>query len=585
MRWSLDELYSSFEAEEYQEDLISLEKRIIELKEWSAGLSDQQTIVLQLEEFINQLQRIHKLFDSLLSYSYLTLSVDAKNQQALQMVELLEGMQTELTKPYVNFKEWLHQLDGLEEYVIESELLQEHKFFLLTLFKEGQYLLSKEEEITIAKMQQTGSKSWEKLYELLSSTLSVELELDGEEKKLALAVVRNMAYSKDLEKRKKAYHAELKAYQKVDDSIAAALNGIKGEVITLTEMRGYDSPLARTLLESKMDQSTLDAMLIAIKEYLPEFQKYYLKKAEMLGHKEGLPFYDLFAPVGEADFNFSYKDARDFIIDNFNSFSNKLANFADRAFKENWIDAEPRPGKRGGAFCSNIHSIGQSRILANFSGNLGEVITLAHELGHGYHGDCLKEESILNSNYPMPLAETASTFCETIVNDAVLNSVTKEDSLTILEKSIADAGQVIVDIYSRYLFETKLFELRAESSLSVDKLKELMVEAQKQAYGAGLDPNYLHPYMWLCKPHYYFSDSNFYNFPYAFGLLFAKGLYAKYLDQGDDFIAAYDQLLSITAKHKISDVAQTIGIDVNSVDFWRSSLELIKKDIAKFLQY
>ncbi|HEY8362944.1 MAG TPA: M3 family metallopeptidase, partial [Tissierellaceae bacterium] len=277
-------------------------------------------------------------------------------------------------------------------------------------------------------------------------------------------------------------------------------------------------------------------------------------------------------------------EAMDYIIKNFRTFSDKLADFAKHAYENNWLDVEPREGKRGGAFCSNLHPIGESRIMANFSGSFSNMTTLAHELGHAYHGSCLKDESILNSRYPMPIAETASIFCETIVVNAALNEANDEEAIGILEASISDAGQVIVDIYSRFLFESELFQRRKNSTLSVNELKEIMINAQKEAYGDGLDENYLHPYMWLNKPHYYTASRNFYNFPYAFGLLFSKGLYAEYLRRGKEFVEQYDELLRATGKNNIKDVAKMVNIDVTDPEFFRSSLRLIEKDIEKFLE-
>jgi len=212
------------------------------------------------------------------------------------------------------------------------------------------------------------------------------------------------------------------------------------------------------------------------------------------------------------------------------------------------------------------------------------MTTLAHELGHGYHGACLMKEEYLNSDYPMPIAETASIFCETIVKEAALKTANKEEAFSMLENDISDSAQVIVDIYSRFIFESEVFKRRESGSLSVNELKEIMLDAQKEAYGNGLDPDFLHPYMWLCKPHYYSADYNFYNFPYAFGLLFSKGLYAEYLKKGKEFTAEYDRMLSVTGKMSIEDVVKVMNIDVHDPGFWRSSLELIEKDIDRFIK-
>lgn len=584
-RWSLDELYSSFESEEFKRDFQNTEDLILNFKQWAKEkLSTLDNVAVTIEEYIKLQNHFSDVVGRLFSFAHLTSSVEAKNEMALSVSEQLEQKLTELTEVEVSFQKWLGRIEDIDTVIQCSNILKEHEFYIKETAARNKYLLSEEEEIIISKLKNTGSNAWSKLQNMLSSTLLVDIEIDGEIKQLPLPVIRNMAYDGDSELRKKAFEAEIKSYCKIEESSAACLNGIKGEVITLSKMRGYSSPLEETLINSRMDRETLDAMLSAMVESLPQFHRYFLKKAEKLGYKKGMPFYEMFAPMGEAEMKFSYEEASDFIIRNFRTFSTRLGDYAENAFKKRWIDAEPRQGKRGGAFCSNLHSIKESRILTNFTGSFSDVATLAHELGHGYHGACLTEETYLNSNYPMPIAETASIFCETIVKKAALKSATSEEQLTILESDISDAAQVIVDIYSRYLFETELFRRREKSSLSVKELKEIMMDAQKKAYGPSLDENELHPYMWVNKPHYYYADANFYNFPYAFGLLFSKGLYAEYIKRGESFVNEYDKLLSVTGKNKIADVTALMGIDIHSIAFWRNSLKIVQEDIEKFVE-
>ena len=584
MRWSLDELYTSFDSKEFKIDMEKLDEYINIFKKWSKeNLNDISGADKKIEEYISLQNEFYRLYIKLSDFAELTLSVEAKNEKAASVSEEIDNKYTELTEVSVSFQKWLGNMQDINKILVKSDIAREHEFYLKELRERNKYLLSEKEEVIIAKMSNTGSNAWSKLQNILTSTLLVDINVDGEDKQLPLPVVRNMAYSKDSKIRKSAYEAELKAYKKIEESSAACLNGIKGEVITLSKLRGYKSPLEQTLIKSRLDKETLDAMLTAMKESFPNFRKFYLKRAEKLGYKNGLPFYDLFAPTGEGDMRFTYGEASEFIVKNFRSFSDKLADFAQNAFLKRWIDAEPREGKRGGAFCSNIHPIGESRILSNFTGSFSDVATLAHELGHGYHGSCLMNESYLNSRYTMPIAETASIFCETIVKKAALKSASKEQAYTILEGDISDSGQVIVDIYSRFLFESELFKRREKSSLSVNELKEIMVTAQKEAYGEGLDPSFLHPYMWINKPHYYYGGQNFYNFPYAFGLLFSKGLYAEYLKRGESFIGDYDKLLSVTGKKKIADVTAMMNIDIHSIEFWRGSLRLVEEDIEKFI--
>ncbi|MCK9444349.1 MAG: M3 family oligoendopeptidase [Tissierellaceae bacterium] len=585
MRWSLKELYPSFEDEGFLEDVEKFNGLIVEFNQWAdENFNDVNDGTEKIEKYIEYSKEISTRFSRMYSFASLTTSVDAKNEVALQYIDKLMVKYTDLTKPQVQFQKFIKETDNLDELIDSSDLLKEHAFYLRQIKEYSKYMLSEKEEVLIAKMANTGSKAWTNLHNMITSTLMVDIEIDGELKSLPLPAIRNMAYDGDQIVRKTAYEAELKAYEKIDESSAAALNGIKGEVITVADLRGHKSPLEETIIQSRMDEETLNAMLTAMEEFLPVFHKYYRKKAELLGHKNGLPFYDMFAPMGQVNRTFTYDEAKNYIVDNFRTFSDKLADFAKNAFENDWLDVEPREGKRGGAFCSNLHSIGESRIMSNFSGSFSNMTTLAHELGHGYHGSCLKDESILNSGYPMPIAETASIFCETIVVNAALKEADDQEAFSILESSISDAGQVIVDIYSRYLFETELFERRKNHSPSVNELKEMMVEAQKKAYGDGLDHDVLHPFMWVNKGHYYSAGRNFYNFPYAFGLLFSKGLYAEYLKRGEEFVGEYDDLLNATGKNNIADVARRMDIDVRNPEFFRSSLRLIEKDIERFIE-
>lgn len=584
MRWSLNELYSSFDSDEFKEDIKKLEQLIREYNSWADKGLDKNNMVKTIEENLRFSIEISSLLTKLASFAALTSSVDAKNEEALIYQNKLSVMGTELTRPGVIFQNFIGEIDNLDEIIKSSPLLEEHKFYLSEIKTKSKYMLSEKEEVLISKMANTGSTAWTNLQNKITSTLTVDITMDGKEQKLPLPAIRNLAYHKDSNIRKTAYDAEQAAYKKIEESSAAALNGIKGEVLIITKLRGYAHPLDEVLVQSRMDKETLDAMMTAIEEFLPVFHKYFRKKAELLGHENGLPFYDMFAPMGNVDRTFTYESAMKYVVDNFRTFSDRLANYAQGAYDKNWMDVEPREGKRGGAFCSNLHPIKESRIMANFDGSFSNMTTLAHEIGHGYHGSNLIDESILNSRYPMPIAETASIFCETIVMNAALKEASSEEAFGILESSISDAGQVIVDIYSRYLFETELFENRSDHPLSVNEFKEIMLAAQKKAYGDGLDHKVLHPYMWINKTHYYSAGRNFYNFPYAFGLLFSKGLYAEYLKRGNSFVDEYDALLNATGKNNIKDVAKRMNIDVSDPEFFRNSLRLIEKDIEAFIE-
>lgn len=584
LNWSLKEIYSSFDGDEFKQDLNKLTDIIEEINKWALeATKNKDNLVEKLEDYINKFTKVTDLSSRISIFINLSLSVNTKDKNALRYSDILEKKLTNLIGSSVKFERYISSIEGLDEIISKSKLLKEHEFMLKNIVEQSQYLLSDKEESIIANMKNTGSNAWAKLKDNLISTLLVEIEEDNEIKHIPLTMVLNMAYDKDATVRKKAYEAEIKSYKKVEEGVAAALNGIKGEVLTVCDFRGYKSPLEKTLIDSRMSEESLEAMFLAMKESLPVFRKYLRRKGEMLGYKNGLPFYDLYAPVCEADMKFTYEEGTKFVEKNFRTFSDNLGDFARKAIDNHWIDVKPKEGKVGGAFCENLHFNGESRILLNYGDNFGDVVTLAHELGHGFHGECLNNETTLNSDYPMPIAETASTFCETIIKKAAIKDASKNEALAILETEISDCTQVIVDIYSRFLFEKSFFEARKGSSLSVEEINDLMLDAQREAYGDGLDPDFLHPYMWTWKPHYYDAEYNYYNFPYAFGLLFAKGLYAEYLKKGKTFSKEYEKLLSITGKNKIADVARVMGIDINDTEFWRNSLKTIEEDIEEFI--
>lgn len=585
LNWSLKELYTSFNSEEFLEDMECLTEVIDEINKWTEIIvKDTDCAKVKLEGYVERFSVLADLITKIGSFIELSISVNTKDDEALKYSDILEKKLTKIVEAETKLNKWISSIENIDEVIKDSILLKDHEFILKEVVEKSKYLLTDREEAIIANMQNTGSNAWGKLKDNLISTHKVEINEDGKIKEYPLTVVLNMAYDKDEKVRKRAYEAEIASYTKIEEGVAAALNGIKGEVLTICEFRGYKSPLEQTLINSRMDEESLNVMLEAMKESMPKFREYLKRKAEILGHKNGLPFYDMYAPIVESDMEFDYEKGKKFVVDKFRTFSDNLANFAQKAMNNNWIDVMPKEGKVGGAFCAGIHYLGESRILLNYGNSFSDVVTMAHELGHGFHGECLKDESVLNTEYPMPIAETASTFCETIVKKAAIKEADKITALSILESEISDCNQVIVDIYSRFLFEKSLFEARKESALTVDQIKKLMLDAQREAYGDGLDPEYLHPYMWTWKPHYYYANSNFYNFPYAFGLLFAKGLYAEYLKKGSEFSSEYENLLSITGKHNIADITKEVGIDIHNKEFWKSSLRTIEEDIDKFME-
>ena len=569
--WTLEDLYPSFESQEFKQDVEAY--KALKGKFESLTLEDSVEGITQV---VKLLEESTVLTGRLYNYIHLTLATDTTHETATQVEVQLAGVSADLQATYAKLSKFL---GTIQTDITTDPFLAEYRYYFEEAKKDATHLLSDELEEVLAKMSISGGKAWSQLFDFMWS--SAQGEYKGEV--VTLSEIRGKAYDSDAEVRKSAYEAELKMYDAIKEPIAFSLNHIKKEVLTTSQLRGYESPLAHTLEASRMSRETLDALLEAIREYLPNFRKYLRHKAALLGHENGLPFYDLFAPVGNSSRTFTVEESKDYLIENFKTFSADLAEMTEEFFDKHYIDFYPRKGKVGGAFCANLPMIKQSRVLTNFTGSLSDVVTLAHELGHAYHGLHIENHRPLNQDYSMPVAETASTFNENIIMNTAIKEASNEEKIALIESQLQDTTQIIVDIYSRYLFESAVFENREQSFMFSKDLEEMMLSAQKEAYGDGLDQAYLHPYMWACKPHYYSTGLSFYNFPYAFGGLFSKGLYAIYQEQPEGFVEKYQELLRATTVSSVEDTAKVLGVDVSTPEFWKKALAEVADSIEAFI--
>ena len=579
-QWDLSILYSGFDTPEFQADMAAFDKAISEVIAFSEKLSSLTPEEL-LVGYIKLETKVNALAEKLFIYANLRYSANTADTEAQGTMGVLMGKLSSVAAPSAATNKAIAKIENIDKIIENNQLLREHSYRLLNIVKNSKHLLSDAEESLFAEMDISGASAWSDLQSSLTSSLKVDYKGD----KITLSGVRNLAYDPDATVRREAFEAELAAYPQIETATAFALNSIKLQVIGEAARRGYASPLAKALDNSAMKQETLDALLTAMQEYMPAFRRYLRAKAHALGHEGGLPWYDLFAPMGKSDKKYTTEDARDYLLGIFGKFDTELHDMVKEAFENSWIDFFPREGKVGGAFDCAVHCAGQSRVLTNFDGSFSDIVTLAHELGHSFHDRQVYKNSPLNRDYSMPVAETASTFNETLVmNTAIAECTDRDTKLALIESQLMDATQVIVDIYSRYLFEASVFAARPTEFLSADRMCQLMLDAQRQAYGDGLDENTLHPYMWLCKGHYYSGGLSFYNYPYAFGALFARGIYAKYLEEGKPFVETYKKMLRATGTSTVEDAALVCGIDLTDVNFWRSGLESMKEQIDEFCE-
>lgn len=578
-RWSLDSLYKGYEDAAYEQDFQKLNRctdKINAFPDWKNENDKHAT----LTSIIEVLEEMVTLSSKLGSFISLSQSTNTQDGETTAQMNRFQHKLSESSKAIAMINRFIAGIDDLEAIIDQDEALQPYRYMLTQTKADAKYLLSDEVEEVITKMDLSGGTAWGDMQSYLTSIVTA----DFEGKEVTLSEIRNMAYSEDKEVRKKAYEAELKAYEKIEDAISFSLNEIKSQVNTISSLRGYESPLDMTLHQSRMQRQTLDAMFAAMDEYMPVFHAYLKRKGELLGYQNGLPWFELFAPLGSTHQSFTIENAKTYLIDHFKGFAPDLADMIKTAFDEEWIDFYPRKGKVGGAFCSNLPFLKASRVLTNFDGAIGDVVTLAHELGHAYHGLQIEDHLPLNWDYSMPVAETASTFNENIIMNAAIDAAEGEEKIALIENQLQDLTQIMCDIYSRYLFETAVFEASKDRFLFAKDLKELMLDCQRKAYGEGLDPQYLHPYMWVCKSHYYASDLSFYNFPYAFGGLFARGLIVKYQQEGESFVPKYRSLLHATTVSSVEDVAKMADIDVTDKAFWVSALKTAEARIQEFLE-
>jgi pepF/M3 family oligoendopeptidase len=596
-RWDLSNVYPSLESQQFVAAVSDLRSKIENLDTFldqhkvtrrpatASSSPDTSQVVTAVNGYLDRVNAALRLHLTLNAYVASFVTTNSYNTTAKRLESELEMLAVKIEKQEIRFKGWIGQMsDWLPQILSQRDPAKAHAFFLKETVDQSRYMMKETEESLAAELNLSGGNAWSKLQGTVCSQLTVNFELNGKIRKMPVTELQNLRYHHEEGARRRAYEAELLAWESVREPLAAALNGVKGTVVTLNKRRGRVDALHTALDQARIDRETLQTMLNAMQAAFPAFRRYLRSKAKRFGH-DALPWWDIFAPVGSSQRRYTWAEAQKFILTQFRSFSNRLAVLAQRAFDHNWIDAEPRNGKRGGAFCMDVPAINESRVLCNFDGSLDQVSSVAHELGHAYHNECKVGKTILQTRTPMTLAETASTFCETIITEAALAQTSgPEEELAILETSLIGSTQVIVDITSRYLFEREVFERREKSELSADDFCAIMIQSQKATYGEGLDDSFLNKYMWTWKVHYYMPDLSFYNFPYAFGLLFGTGLYSIYKETGPSFVSDYESLLASTGQATPVELAGRFGIDIRKSDFWRNSLKVIEKHMEQYLK-
>ncbi len=611
-RWQLDSVYPGFDSPEYRAakaelaDLSARELAHVAAAPRGKGAADGaggaasgglgapaaggdaclSAVRDWLSGMIGLLNRSDSLYETLLSYCYARYSSDTTATDAMAELNSVEELGVPFNKIRSLYLDALAaNADAVRALAAADPGLEPYRWALEDdLFWQTRQMGAAEEDLA-ADLARSGASAWGRLQEQMTSTADCLWdELTGERK--TLVELRSLAHSPDRKTREKAFRLELEVCRSISIPVAAALNGVKGTTITLNERRRWEgsasgAAIGKSVRQGLLTPKALDALIGVMEETLPHWRRYLKAKARLLG-VPACSFYDLFAPVGEDSGTRSFAQAGDTVVGTFSRFSPRLGSFARKALDEGWIDAEPRPGKIGGAYYTCMPDAREGRVLCNFDGTFSSVLTLAHELGHAYHSETLKDEPALLRSYPMTLAETASIFAETVVFEAESAQARDDERLAYLELRLQDGCQILVDILSRFHFERAVFEARKSGELSPADFCRLMEEAQKKTYGDGIAEGEYHPYMWLVKTHYYSSDLAFYNFPYAFGQLFALALYDRFRSEGPSFADTYDGILVDTGRMDAVRVTARAGFDIETADFWRRGVALFLEQIDEF---
>ncbi|PWK09044.1 M3 family oligoendopeptidase [Tumebacillus permanentifrigoris] len=585
LAWDLDVIFPGGSAsDEFSDHLSSVSANIQSLGAQVAALtptSDAQ----QWSEVIEANQGLHSQLRTASAFISCLNAQDVKDTQA----KLLQGSFSQMHATYLSVMTQLDQktLDvpaDVWEALFSDARLEPVKFPLEERRRRAIEKLSAEMESLVNDLSVDGYHAWSSLYNAIIGRMTITVEKDGQPAALSIGQAQNRYQGhEDRAVRQDAFQKWEAAFTEQEELISSTLNHLGGYRLQLYKHRGWESVHQDPLELNRMSQATLDVMWNVINENREPFVRYLNRKAQLLG-VEQLAWFDVHAPLGESTTTLSYDEGAQFIVDQFHKFSPQMAEFAVKAFEERWIEAEDRPGKRPGGFCTGFPKNGQSRIFMTYDGSTGAVATLAHELGHAYHSYVMKDLPPMVQSYSMNVAETASTFAEMIVADAALkNSKSEEEHIALLDNKLGNAVSFFMDIQSRFIFETNFYTERKKGLVSSERLNELMTNAQKEAFSDALSE--YHPHFWASKLHFYSTGVPFYNFPYTFGYLFSYGVYARALQEGDSFAEKYVALLRDTGRMRVEELAQKhLGVDLTQPDFWQAAVSLAVRDAEEFLR-
>jgi oligoendopeptidase F len=588
MNWDLTSYFPEFSGLEMRRFKEALRRDTISLTEQAAALpSLTEESAEAWEQILNRNEDLSRRLSHLSSYISCLVSLDARNEAYLTEESGLARQRAELAKVRI---ELLRAMKGVSDEVFSSfatrTALAGAEHYLNRLREEARRVMTTEKEILATDLGVDGIQAWGRLYDTISSKLEFDMVYpDGKRQRLPMSQRRSLMDHPDRRIRKAAFDGGNAAWQTVEDAAAAALNAIGGTRLTLNRHRGLDHFLDIALFQASISRKTLDAMFTALFDNV-ELPRCILRlKAKQMGQRS-IAWFDLGAPLDLPNQEkLSWDKAKSMVRESFLRAYPALGDFfQQQVIGKNWVDWEPRPGKRPGGFCTSSLLSKESRIFMTYNDSLGDVLTLAHESGHAFHGYLMRYIRPYARGYPMTLAETASTFGEQVLINGLLDDPAVGDAQkAMMLDMVAGHGAIyLLDIPVRYEFEKTFYEERKSGELSVSRLKELMVETQRRVLADVLEPGGEDPYFWASKLHFYITGITFYNFPYTFGFLLSRGLYAIFKKEGTNFLRKYEEFLRLTGSDTAENVVQrTLGPNLEDQEFWSEAIRSLEEPLNR----
>ncbi|WP_124726571.1 M3 family oligoendopeptidase [Staphylospora marina] len=582
--WDLDSIFAGgSDSEAFREHLEQVEERIRTLRKLLERLDPERAPVDEWALCLEEWDELEKSFSEAWSFVTCLAAQDTGDEKARLLRSRLSGIDASIHSLQTTIELKLAKIpEDRFQGLIESPDVRPVAFVLGEMRQRAGEKMGAGMEHLASDLAVDGYHAWGQLYSQVIARVAIPFERNGKQEMLSAGQAHNLLSHGDPAVRREVFRKWEAAWEEQADLCAAILNHLAGFRLSLYGARGWDDVLHEPLRQNRMKRETLEAMWEAVRSGKDKLVQYLERKARLIG-MDRLSWCDVHAPLSKDERTVSFTEAAHRIVEQFGKFSPEMADFAEQAFRNRWIEAENRPGKRTGGFCTSFPRSRQTRIFMTFAGTEGNVETLAHELGHAWHQHLVGDLHSLNQNYAMNVAETASTFAEWLMADASMKRArTREEKLAVLDHRLQRAVSFLMDIHARFLFETRFYAERKNGPVGKERLSELMTEAQKEAFSNALSE--YHPRFWASKLHFYNTRVPFYNFPYTFGYLFSTGIFAKARTEGGAFAEKVKDLLRDTGRMTVEELADRhLGADLTTTAFWKQSVDLILADVDEFL--